>query len=232
MFIEVKNARKVYTSFEQETYALRDVSFISKQGEFVVLLGPSGSGKSTLLNSIGGIDTLSSGEIYVDNECIGAYDERQLSDYRARRIGFVFQFYNLIPTLTVYENVSIMREIKKDILPAKEVLSQLGLQAKLDKFPSQLSGGEQQRVSIARAICKKPSLLLCDEPTGALDSKTGEMVMEQLYEVGKAYGCTILMVTHNHAIAKASDRVIKIKNGEVEDMIENMHPCSIKEVAW
>lgn len=230
--VEFKKVSKSYGEKENLIYALKDASFTIHQGEFVIILGPSGAGKSTLLNLLGGMDDVTSGTICIEGQQIEAMSETQLADYRAKKIGFVFQFYNLIPTLTAFENVALMKELKKDVLPAQEALERVGLQAHQHKFPSQLSGGEQQRVSIARAISKKPALLLCDEPTGALDSLTGMMVMKQLKDMCKSYGHTTIIVTHNSALKDTADKVIYVKNGMIEDVVTQEHPCDIDEVSW
>ena len=230
--VEFKRVCKTYGDKENLIYALRDVSFTICQGEFVVILGPSGAGKSTLLNLLGGMDDVSSGIICINNQQIEALSETQLADYRAKQVGFVFQFYNLIPTLTAFENVALMKELKKDVLPAQEALERVGLKAHQHKFPAQLSGGEQQRVSIARAISKKPALLLCDEPTGALDSRTGMLVMKQLKDMCKRYGHTTIIVTHNSALKDTADKVIYVKNGMIENVVTQEHPCDIDAVNW
>lgn len=230
--VNFEKVSKVYGEKDNSMYALRDASFSIDKGEFVVILGPSGAGKSTLLNLLGGMDDATSGSIMIEEIEICGMNEKELADYRAKKIGFVFQFYNLIPTLTVYENVALMKELKKDILNPNKALESLGLGGHMHKFPAQLSGGEQQRVSIARAICKKPSLLLCDEPTGALDSLTGILVLKQLKEMCKQYGHTTIIVTHNAVLEKAADKVIYVKNGEIEKIITHDAPCAIDEVNW
>ena len=230
--VEFKKVSKTYGAKENLIYALKDASFTIRQGEFVIILGPSGAGKSTLLNLLGGMDDVTSGTIRIEGQQIESMSETQLADYRAKKIGFVFQFYNLIPTLTAFENVALMKELKKDVLPAQEALERVGLKEHPHKFPSQLSGGEQQRVSIARAISKKPALLLCDEPTGALDSTTGMMVMKQLKDMCKSYGHTTIIVTHNSALKDTADKVIYVKNGMIEDVVTQEHPCDIDEVIW
>lgn len=230
--VELCNVSRRYGNGGHTVYALRDVSFSVEPGEFTVILGPSGAGKSTLLNILGGIDRADKGSVKVAGEEVTVLTEKEMSLYRARRVGFVFQFYNLIPTLTVQENVGLMRELKKEALPAEAVLNKLGLYGQGSKFPGQLSGGEQQRVSIARAIAKNPDILLCDEPTGALDSETGCMVLEELQKLCREEGKTILIVTHNASIAKAADKVIRIKNGSVKDVEVNPHPLKISEVEW
>lgn len=230
--VEFENVCKVYGEKENLVYALKDVNFTINEGEFTVILGPSGAGKSTILNLLGGIDDVTSGKIDIENQQIESLNEIQLAEYRAHKVGFVFQFYNLIPTLTVLENVALMKELKKDILDPKEALRIVDLSKHINKFPSQISGGEQQRVSIARAICKKPSLLLCDEPTGALDSQTGMIILTQLKEMCKKYGQTTIIVTHNAALEKAADKVIYVKNGTIEKVITHDNPCEINEVDW
>ncbi len=230
--IRVNQLSKYYQSGEKQTAALDHVSFDIKEGEFVVILGPSGAGKSTLLNILGGIDELSEGEVFIDRQSIGQLSENALSSYRANQIGFIFQFYNLIPTLTVYENIALMKEIKEDILDPMYILEKVGLKAHAKKFPSQLSGGEQQRVSIARAVTKNPKVLLCDEPTGALDSETGCKVLQLLWDICREYHKTTIIVTHNANIAQAADKVITVKNGKIKDIQINAHPVSIQEVEW
>lgn len=230
--IECKGVSKCYGSGENQVYALKDATFGIKKGELVVILGPSGAGKSTLLNSIGGLDSIDQGKIFVDQEELTSKSDKELAIYRGHKVGFIFQFYNLISTLTVYENVQLMKEVNSNILDAKEILAKVGLADHLNKFPSQLSGGEQQRVSIARAICKNPSILLCDEPTGALDSETGQTILELLYDMCKTYDNTTIIVTHNAMMANVADRVIKVKNGKIEAVIENKNPIAIKDVEW
>lgn len=230
--IELHQVSRRYKAGGQTIYALKDVSFSVETGEFTVILGPSGAGKSTLLNILGGLDRADAGSVKVAGVEVTALKEKQMSAYRAQRVGFVFQFYNLIPTLTVQENVGLMKELKEEALPAEQVLDKLGLQGQGRKFPGQLSGGEQQRVSIARAIAKNPDILLCDEPTGALDSETGCMVLEELQKLCREEGKTTLIVTHNASIAKAADKVIRIKNGAVRAVEINDDPLRISEVEW
>lgn len=230
--ILAKNVSKVYENGSKKMYALNDVSFEISKGEFVVVLGQSGAGKSTLLNILGGIDSLSTGEITVNDISLSEIREKDLAEYRANEVGFIFQFYNLIPTLTVYENVALMKDIKNDILNPMTILERVGLKNHVKKFPSQLSGGEQQRVSIARAITKNPEILLCDEPTGALDSETGCKVLELIQDVCREYKKTAIIVTHNSNIAKVADKVIQLKNGKIFNMSVNEHPINIKEVEW
>lgn len=232
VIVDFQLVTKEYGTRENCTLALNEASFQIRQGEFVVILGPSGAGKSTILNLLGGMDSPTSGEILIEGKNIVDFSENQLADYRGKHIGFVFQFYNLIPTLTVQENVALMKELNKDSMPSESALAMVGLQDHLHKFPSQLSGGEQQRVSIARAICKNPTLMLCDEPTGALDSQTGMLVLTQLQELCRSQGQTTIIVTHNAAISKAADRVIYVKNGRIEQVVEQAEPCAISEVVW
>lgn len=232
--ITFKNVKKTYIVGEKKFNALDGVNFSINKGEFVVILGPSGAGKSTLLNLLGGMDKVTSGKIKVGDEVISDYSDSELTDYRAENVGFIFQFYNILPTLTVLENVKIVNDIVKKPKNAKEVLKSVGLDKHAKKFPNQLSGGEQQRVSIARAIAKDPLLLLCDEPTGALDSKTGVEVLKLLKEQCDANNGenTVVIVTHNSLIAKIADRVIRLKNGKVESNEINKHPKAIDEVVW
>ncbi len=232
--ITFKNVKKTYIVGEKKFNALDGVNFSINKGEFVVILGPSGAGKSTLLNLLGGMDKVTSGKIKVGEEVISDYSDSELTDYRAENVGFIFQFYNILPTLTVLENVKIVNDIVKKPKNAKEVLKSVGLDKHAKKFPNQLSGGEQQRVSIARAIAKDPLLLLCDEPTGALDSKTGVEVLKLLKEQCDANNGenTVVIVTHNSLIAEIADRVIRLKNGKVESNEINKHPKAIDEVVW
>ena len=232
--IKLKNVKKTYTIGEKSFNALDGVSFSINKGEFVVILGPSGSGKSTLLNLLGGMDKVTSGEIKVGDQVISEFNDSKLTDYRAENIGFIFQFYNILPTLTVLENVELIDDIVKNPKDAKEILKEVGLEKHYNKFPNQLSGGEQQRVSIARAIAKDPLLLLCDEPTGALDSKTGvevlKLLKKQCEDENKKN--TVVIVTHNSLIAEVADRVIRVKNGKIESNEINENPKKIDEVKW
>ena len=230
-FIELKKVKKIYKIGEQEYNALDGVDLNINQGEFVVILGPSGAGKSTLLNLLGGMDKATSGSIFVGDNDIAKYNDKQLTKYRASDVGFIFQFYNIMPTLTVLENVNLIKDLVATSKDAKEVLKSVGLLKHVDKFPQELSGGEQQRVSIARAVMKNPKVLLCDEPTGALDSKTGAQVLNILRQQSD-YDTTVIIVTHNALIADVADRVIKIKNGKVESNVINKHPKNIDEVKW
>ena len=232
--VELKNVSKVYKAGEKEFKALDNIDLAINEGEFVVVLGPSGAGKSTLLNLIGGMDTPTSGQIIIDDENISNYNEEKLSEYRAENIGFIFQFYNILPTLTVLENVGIVKDIVKNAGDSKSALEAVGLIEHINKFPNQLSGGEQQRVSIARAIAKNPKLLLCDEPTGALDSKTGVEVLKLLKKQCDANNGnnTVIVVTHNSLFAEIADTVIRVKNGKIESVVSNENPKEIDEVNW
>ena len=230
-FIELKNVKKTYEIGNQKFNALDGIDLSINQGEFVVILGPSGAGKSTLLNLLGGMDESTSGEIRVGESIISKYNDKELTKYRANEVGFIFQFYNILPTLTVLENVNLIKDVTKTDKDAKEVLKSVGLSKHFNKFPSELSGGEQQRVSIARAVMKNPSVLLCDEPTGALDSATGAEVLKVLKNQCD-FDTTVIIVTHNSLIADVADRVIRIKNGKVESNEVNSSPKSIDEVKW
>ncbi len=232
--IKFEKVKKTYQVGEKSFNALDGVDFTINKGEFVVILGPSGAGKSTLLNLLGGMDKVTSGKIIVGDEVISSFSDAELTNYRAEDVGFIFQFYNILPTLTVLENVLIVEDIVKKPKSARSILKSVGLEKHLNKFPNQLSGGEQQRVSIARAIAKDPLLLLCDEPTGALDSKTGVEVLKLLKKQCDANNGenTVIIVTHNALIAEIADRVIRLKNGKVESNIENKKPASIDEVVW
>lgn len=230
--IELRDVSRVYKTGEHEITALDHVNLEIEQGKFVVVLGPSGAGKSTLLNLLGGLDSPSSGRIIVDGKDISTYSRDELAEYRADKVGFVFQFYNLIPTLTVYENVALIKEIAPDAFDVKEMLNKVGLKDHYKKFPVQLSGGEQQRVSIARALAKNPEVILCDEPTGALDSETGVMILKLLLSMARDYNKTIIIVTHNQNIAKMADVVVKVKNGQIVSARAQNNPLSADEVEW
>lgn len=223
---------KEYDVGGKKLVAANAVSFTIEEGEFAVILGPSGAGKSTVLNLLGGMDYASSGRIIINGNNIINYNDEQLADYRAKYIGFVFQFYNLIPTLTALENVALIKDVVPNALDAARTLQSVGLGEHLHKFPSQLSGGEQQRVSIARAVAKNPALLLCDEPTGALDSATGVVILDLLQRMSKEQGKTVVIVTHNAALAQAADKVIRLKDGRVIDVTLNPTPLAVNEVNW
>ncbi|MBR6052770.1 MAG: ABC transporter ATP-binding protein [Clostridia bacterium] len=230
--VQFEDVSKIYTSGDHVLRALDHVSFSLEEGKFVVILGPSGAGKSTLLNLLGGLDSPSEGKIVVSGRDISELTDNELADYRASKVGFVFQFYNLIPTLTVYENVALVSEISEKALDAKEMIARVGLSDHLNNFPSELSGGEQQRISIARALAKNPDVLLCDEPTGALDSLTGVSVLKLLLEMTRLDHKTVVIVTHNQNIAKMADVVIRVKNGKIKSVEEQAAPLSADEVDW
>ena len=231
-FVKLENITKIYHMGEVEIRAVDGIDFSIQKGEFVVIVGPSGAGKTTVLNILGGMDTASGGRITVDGQDITKYSERQLTGYRRDDIGFVFEFYNLIPNLTALENVEMALQICRNPLDARAVLKEVGLEERMDNFPAQLSGGEQQRVSIARALAKNPKLLLCDEPTGALDYNTGKAILKLLQEMCREKGMTVIVITHNSALAPMADRLIKIKNGKVSSMKVNENPISIDEIEW
>ncbi len=231
-FIEFKDVVKTYGTEENLQYAVNHVNFSINEGEFVVILGQSGAGKSTVLNLLGGMDQVTSGSIYVDGKEISTFNDDQLSKYRASDIGFIFQFYNLIPSMTAFENVALTADIVKEPLDPTEMLRAVGLENKLNKFPTQMSGGEQQRVSIARALSKNPKFLLGDEPTGALDSETGKDVLVLIQQMCRENKKTTIMVTHNANIAQCADRVIVMKNGKIERIEENQHAADAKEVEF
>ena len=231
-FVKLQDITKIYMMGEIEIRAADNISFSIDKGEFVVIVGPSGAGKTTVLNILGGMDTATSGTLLVDGEEITAYNSRRLTEYRREDIGFVFQFYNLVPNLTALENVELALQICKDPLDARKVMEEVGLGDRLNNFPAQLSGGEQQRVSIARALAKNPKLLLCDEPTGALDYNTGKSILKLLQNMCRERGMTVIVITHNQAIAPMADRLIHIKNGQVSQMELNEHPMSIDDIEW
>lgn len=231
-YIEFKNVDKIYQMGEVEIKALNKASFEIEKGELVVILGPSGAGKTTCLNILGGMDSATRGKVLVDKKDITNYSDKDLIMYRRNDIGFVFQFYNLVQNLTALENVELAVQLCKDHLNPKTILNKVGLQKRMDNFPSQLSGGEQQRVAIARAIAKNPKLLLCDEPTGALDYKTGKQILKLLEETSRKEKMTVIIITHNAAIAPMADKVIKFKNGSASDIIINKKPKSIDEIEW
>ena len=231
-FVEFQNVGKVYKTGQVEINALHDTSFEIEKGELVVIVGPSGAGKTTLLNILGGMDTLTSGKVMLDGQEISALNRKQLTNYRRHDVGFVFQFYNLIGNLTALENVELANQICKDPLNAEKVLEDVGLAERMKNFPSQLSGGEQQRVAIARALAKNPKLLLCDEPTGALDYQTGKAILQLLQDTGRRTGMTVVIITHNSALTAMADRVIKVKNGTVSSVKLNEHPQDIQEIEW
>ncbi len=230
--VKFEHVSKIYGDGDHELKALDDVDLTLEKGKFIVILGPSGAGKSTLLNLLGGLDVPTNGKIVVDGKDIATLNNDELANYRASKVGFIFQFYNLIPTLTVLENVSLINEIAPDVIDAKKVLNDVGLGDHLNNFPSELSGGEQQRVSIARALAKNPQIILCDEPTGALDSKTGVMILKLLLDSAKNSGKTVVVVTHNQNIARIADVVIRVKNGKIKSYENIQNPLKVEEVDW
>ncbi len=230
--VEFKNVMKTYQIGSQEIVANNNINFTIYEGEFCVIVGPSGAGKTTILNILGGMDKVTSGKILIDGKDISQYNLKDLTLYRRHDVGFVFQFYNLMPQLTALENVEIATEITKHPLNPKTVLEQVGLTDRIDNFPSQLSGGEQQRVSIARALAKNPKILLCDEPTGALDVETGTTILDLLHTTCKTHNKTVVLVTHNPIITEIADRVITVKNGQIQSINLNSNPLSPKEVQW
>lgn len=231
-FVMLENVKKIYQMGEVKIMAAAGINFEIKKGEFAVVVGPSGAGKTTVLNILGGMDTATEGRVLVDGKDIAKYSGKQLTAYRRDDIGFVFQFYNLIQNLTAEENVELALQICKDPMDAREVLEEVGLGDRLKNFPAQLSGGEQQRVSIARALAKNPKLLLCDEPTGALDYNTGKAILKLLQDTCRKKGMTVILITHNLAIAPMADRVIQIKNGKVSKITENPNPVPIEQIEW
>lgn len=231
-FVEFENVGKIYQTGEVSIEALSNVNFEVEKGEFCVIVGASGAGKTTILNILGGMDSLTSGKVYLDDREISAYNKRQLTDYRRYDVGFVFQFYNLIQNLTALENVELAAQICKEPLDAKEVLREVGLGDRMINFPAQLSGGEQQRVAIARALAKNPKILLCDEPTGALDYNTGKAVLKLLQDTCRNKGKTVIVITHNQALTAMADRVITVKNGTIQSMIKNEHITKVEDIEW
>ncbi|MCI8553436.1 MAG: ABC transporter ATP-binding protein [Clostridiales bacterium] len=231
-YVSLQNVTKLYQMGEVTVHAADGITFDIEKGEFAVVVGPSGAGKTTVLNILGGMDTCDGGKILVDGVEISSYNHRQLTTYRRYDIGFVFQFYNLVQNLTALENVELAAQICRDPLDARQVLTDVGLKDRMDNFPAQLSGGEQQRVSIARALAKNPKLLLCDEPTGALDDSTGRTVLELLHRTCRASGMTVVVITHNQAIAPVADRVIRIRNGQVQEMTVNDRPLPVERIEW
>lgn len=231
-FVSVKDVYKRYKMGEITINASDGISFDIEKGELAIVLGPSGSGKTTVLNMLGGMDTIDEGSICVDGNDIAKYSKKELISYRRYEIGFIFQFYNLIQNLTARENIELAAQTCKDYIPADEILAQVGLSQRMDNFPAQLSGGEQQRVAIARALAKKPKLLLCDEPTGALDYNTGKMILKLLQDTCRKSGMTVVLVTHNSAIAPMADRVIRLKNSRVREVIINSNPMPVETIEW
>ncbi len=231
-FVEFKNVKKTYHMGEVDIHALRDVSFEIEKGEFCVIVGSSGAGKTTILNILGGMDTLSEGKVYIDGTDISEFNKRKLTAYRRYDVGFVFQFYNLIQNLTAVENVEIASQICKEPMDAETVIEQVGLGERAGNFPAQLSGGEQQRVAIARALAKNPKLLLCDEPTGALDYETGKAILKLLQDTCRNTGTTVVVITHNHALTAMADRVITVKNGMIRDSYKNEKITPVEEIEW
>ena len=231
-FVEFRNVGKTYRMGEVEINALHDASFEIEKGELVVIVGPSGAGKTTLLNILGGMDTLTSGQVVLDGTEVSGMNKKQLTQYRRENVGFVFQFYNLIGNLTALENVELANQICKNPLDAEQILKDVGLGERMKNFPSQMSGGEQQRVAIARALAKNPKLLLCDEPTGALDYQTGKAILRLLQDTGRKTGMTVIIITHNGALTAMADRVIRVRSGTVVSTQVNEHPQDIAEIEW
>ena len=230
--LKAENIIKTYQTGDVEVHALKGVSFTIEDGELIVVLGPSGSGKSTMLNILGGIETATSGDIFYEGKPLDWKDRNALASYRREHIGFVFQFYNLLPGLTALEHIELSAELSKDPMDAEKLLAEVGLADRADHFPSRLSGGEQQRIAIARALCKNPDILLCDEPTGALDSATGIQVLKLLWDFCRHYHKTVILITHNQSIAQIADRVIYVRDGLIEKIEDNPEPKDPQEVAW
>lgn len=231
-YIEFRNVCKIYGSGEQEIRALDNITFDVEKGELCVIVGPSGAGKTTLLNILGGMDTATSGTVMLAGREISKFGDRELTDYRRTDVGFVFQFYNLVQNLTALENVELASEICKDSLDAAETLCRVGLEKRMQNFPAQLSGGEQQRVSIARALAKNPKIILCDEPTGALDYNTGKSVLKLLQDTCRSTGKTVIIITHNSALTQIADRVIRVKNGQATSVETNSEPTPVERIEW
>ena len=231
-FVEFQNVSKIYKTGEVSIQALHNVNFQIEQGEFCVMVGASGAGKTTILNILGGMDTLTEGKVFLESNEVSAYNKKQLTGYRRYDVGFVFQFYNLVQNLTALENVELAAQICTDPLDAAEVLTEVGLQDRMNNFPAQLSGGEQQRVAIARALAKNPKLLLCDEPTGALDYNTGKAVLKLLQDTCREKGKTVIVITHNQALTAMADRIITVKSGTIVSMIKNTNIINVEEIEW